>query len=139
MGGTHAGEQLLQAGQFLVIEVREELSLDGAERLMNLCERRSPIGCDLDDVPASIRRVAMPVSKAVPFQVIEDCDKTAGVDAERLDERLLAHPSGAGEEHQGHGLSRGEPGGLESLANTAVDDRPVPREQEDWPFQVLSR
>src|ERR671935_624714 len=87
------GDQRYQAQQLralLRVQPAEKLVLHRLRRALGRGQAGPPFLRDLDDVPPAVLRIAATNDQAVGLEVVEQADELAGVDADRVDQRLLA-------------------------------------------------
>ena len=79
----------MQLGALLFAQRLEEIRLELAGKRPQRAERPLPLRRDVDEMPAAILRIALPLDKAPLLELVEQADELATVIAERVGDRAL--------------------------------------------------
>src|SRR5438876_3733707 len=115
----HLCEHAVKLLALLWIEPCEEPLLNRFRGLLGGRQASPAFLRELDDVPPAVLRVAAADDRAIRLEVIEQADELAGVDADRVDQRLLARRMRVNLVEHAH-VARRQAGRLERLSEPAL-------------------
>lgn len=81
---------MVEGGTFLGTEGGEQAVFDQAEPDVGRGERFFPSRGELDDVPSSVGRIALTGDESAFFELVQQPDDVAGIEAQHVAEALLA-------------------------------------------------
>jgi hypothetical protein len=108
----------------------EEAGLELGHRQLGVAEPRLAAIGDLNDVTATVARVAPPLGEARALELVEEGDELAWVEVERLGQVLLADRPERAQLHQRECLRTVEPGRLERIREAPFRHPPEMCEQQ---------